>query len=75
MVVFGSIGLMSISIKLGCELVLSLTIDGSAGGIYFNNRFSDGLMNLLLSGAFLIIGVFPSPLGIDWTPAGDSIAF
>ena len=67
MVVFGSIGLISISIKLGCELVLSLTIDGSSGGTYFNNRLSDGLMNLLLlfGGAFLIIGVFPSPLGID----------
>ena len=50
MVVFGSIGLMSMSMRLGCELVLSSPIDGSSGGIYFK-RLSDGFMNLLF-GAF-----------------------
>ena len=73
MVVFGSTGLMSISIRLGCELVLSLGKKGagSAGGI-FMKRLSDGLMNLLFGPFF---GPFPSPLGIDWTPDGDRIAF
>lgn len=74
MVVFGSTGLMSMSIRLGCEvLIFSSRGDGSAGGIYLK-RLSDGLMNLLF-GAFLFIGYFPSPLGIDWTPDGDRIPF
>ena len=54
MVVYGSTGLMSMSIRLGCELDLSSTGDGSAGGVYLK-RLSDGRMNLLF-GAFFLFG-------------------